>query len=66
MAVGSDVQATTLPNRGGLTPEQREKAGACISRYMKEPGAEHDEVIAKCLASARRGRLGALGGYHKA
>lgn len=65
MPVSSDIEATTLPNRGKLGPEQRRRASASISRYLKEPGAERSQVIAKSLSMARRGDLGERGGYEK-
>lgn len=60
------MQATTHPARGKLGPGQRDRVGACIRRYLQEPGADDDQVKAKCLSAARRGRLGVLGGYHRA
>ena len=65
MPVGNDVQVTTHPNRGALTPGQRKRAGEAIARYSGEahPGGR-EQLIAKSLEMAREGRLGERGGYH--
>lgn len=65
MPVSSDVANTTHAalGAGKLSPEQRKRASQAISRYMKEPGMERSQVIAKSLSMARRGQLGERGGY---